>query len=81
MDKIHNIQKIGFDKDWFLITVDNQNIKVEISKISKKLFVASEKDRLDYHISPSGYGIRWPAIDEDLSIMGILKVILKPNLA
>jgi hypothetical protein len=27
-----------------------------------------------YEISPSGYGIRWPLIDEDLSIDGLLGV-------
>lgn len=75
MDKIHNIREIKFDKDWFFITIDDQNYKIRISNISKKLSGASDQERLDYHISPSGYGIHWPAIDEDLSIPGILKSI------
>ncbi|MBX7175313.1 MAG: DUF2442 domain-containing protein [Saprospiraceae bacterium] len=31
---------------------------------------ASDADRRDYQLSPSGYGIHWPKLDEDLSING-----------
>jgi len=32
-----------------------------------------------YEISPSGYGIHWPLIDEDLSIDGLLGVKHRPG--
>jgi hypothetical protein len=35
---------------------------------------ASETERKKYEISPSGYGIHWPLIDEDLSIDGLLGI-------
>ncbi len=34
-------------------------------------------ERAMYRISPSGYGIHWPLIDEDLSINGILRDFAK----
>jgi hypothetical protein len=81
MNKIHNIQEIRFDNDFFIIKVDNQTYKVKIAGISQKLANANEKERSEYTISPSGYGIHWPAIDEDLSIEGILKTIPQRHVA
>lgn len=37
-----------------------------------KLKNASEGEKAHYEISPSGYGVHWPLIDEDLSALGIL---------
>jgi hypothetical protein len=81
MEKIHNIQEIRFDQEYFIIKVDNQTYRVRIAEISLKLANANEKERLEYSISPSGYGIHWPAIDEDLSISGILKTIPHRHMA
>ena len=41
--------------------------------VSPKLKFASADERNFYKISPSGYGIHWPLIDEDLSINALLK--------
>lgn len=58
-----------------LIIVKNGQIKVVDLKIaSSKLLNASEGERNLYRISPSGYGIHWPLIDEDLSIEKLLKL-------
>ena len=36
-------------------------------------FSEATKDQLEnYEISPSGYGIHWPDLDEDLSVLGLL---------
>jgi len=73
MEKAYNITNIKFESDYMIITIDNQTIKLKLWDISERLFNASEKERNDYKISPSGYGIHWQAIDEDLSINGLLK--------
>jgi len=39
-----------------------------------RLAKASEVDRKIYRIAPSGYGIHWLTLDEDLSIQGLLKL-------
>ena len=44
-----------------------------LSDISDKLANATEQERMDFKISPSGYGIHWRLLDEDLSINGLLK--------
>ena len=44
-------------------------------KISNKLKNATDIERAFYKISPSGYGIHWPLIDEDLSVEAILKMV------
>jgi hypothetical protein len=40
--------------------------------ISKRFSDASTGEREKYEISPAGYGIHWPLIDEDLSIDGLI---------
>lgn len=37
-----------------------------------KLSDAAKEQLENYEISPSGYGIHWPDIDEDLSVLGFL---------
>nr|WP_253276482.1 DUF2442 domain-containing protein [Synechococcus sp. PCC 6312] len=34
-----------------------------------------------YQVSPAGYGIHWPLIDEDLSINGLLRIAQKSSVA
>lgn len=76
MDKIYYISNIQFDNEYMIIMLDNRNLKVRISEASAKLYKASETDKYDYKISPSGYGIHWNNLDEDLSINGLLKIAL-----
>ena len=56
-----------------ILKVDDKIILVSLAKVSKKLSLASELQRQFYKVSPSGYGIHWPLIDEDLSVEAILK--------
>jgi hypothetical protein len=70
----HNIESVTFDQNFICLEVDGKEIKIPISKASKKLEAANEIQRNLFTISPSGYGIHWPLIDEDLSIDSLLKV-------
>ena len=71
----HNIEAISFEQDLICLTIDGQVIKLRLSKVSKKLESANDIQRNLYTISPSGYGIHWPLIDEDLSVDSLLKNI------
>jgi hypothetical protein len=42
--------------------------------VSKKLELATDIQRNLFTISPSGYGIHWPLLDEDLSVDFLIKV-------
>ena len=72
MEKLHNITDIRFENEFIILKVDGQLIKLNISKVSKKLTNASLEEKNEFTISPSGYGIHWPKIDEDISIDGLL---------
>lgn len=73
MEKTHHISEVRFDKDYFILIVDNQTLKLKIEQISEKLARATEEQKQDFRISPSGYGIHWRQLDEDLSVNGLLK--------
>ena len=74
MNKHHNIQSLDFDAQWMIVTVDGQTVRLPIAETSQRLANASETERKIYQVSPSGYGIHWPTLDEDLSIDGLLKL-------
>jgi hypothetical protein len=74
MNSYHQIENIKFEDDILYIMIDGKQYSFQIEDISKRLFQATELERNSYNISPSGYGIHWPIIDEDLSIDGLLGI-------
>jgi hypothetical protein len=72
MKKLHNITEVRFENEFIIIKVDGQIIRLNISEVSQRLANASDEDKNEYSISPSGYGIHWPKIDEDISINGLI---------
>ena len=79
MRKRHVIEKVSFDRDKLVLDVDGQVHTFNLSKISRRLANASSVDRERFEISPSGYGIHWPLIDEDLSIDALLGIRHSPR--
>lgn len=69
----HKIETILFNQDCIIINIDGNELTIPLIKLSERLKSATEVERSMYRISPSGYGIHWPLIDEDLSIDGILR--------
>jgi hypothetical protein len=67
------IQNVTFDKDNMNLKIDGEIISVQLDKISPKLKVADDFQRQFFKISPSGYGIHWPLLDEDISIEVLIK--------
>ena len=74
MKKYHSITDVRFEGDTLILTIDGEIVQYPISQISSVLQNASDTERKNFEISPSGYGIHWPQLDEDLSIDGLLKV-------
>ena len=62
-----------------ILTIDGQEKALQVSERSPALQNASEKEKNLFEISPSGYGIHWPLLDEDLSIDGLLGVVHRPK--
>jgi len=73
MIAIHSIEKVSFEGNFITLQTDGEALILHLDKLSTKLFKANKMERELYKISPSGYGIRWPLIDEDISIEAILK--------
>ena len=79
MKKYHNITELKFTTDKMILSVDKEDFEFLISDISERLLRASGEERNHFEISPSGYGIHWPLIDEDLSIDGLLGIVHSPQ--
>lgn len=74
MDKIHNIKNIKIDGDIMIITIDKTEHNINLCDHSARITSASIEQRTNFIVSPSGYGIHWPDLDEDLSIDGLIGI-------
>jgi hypothetical protein len=48
-----------------VVTLENGSVSIPWEKCSQRLAHASLAERNRAELSPSGYGIHWPPIDED----------------
>ena len=78
MSKLHEIGRIQFSDSCMTLEIDGEEKQYNLNDVSPALAKASELERMTYHISPSGYGIHWPLLDEDLSIDGLLEIVHCP---
>jgi NAD(P)H-hydrate repair Nnr-like enzyme with NAD(P)H-hydrate epimerase domain len=56
------------------LTVDGRTYRINLADHSRKLADASAQQKRHFEVTPSGYGIHWPDLDEDLSIDGLIGV-------
>ena len=69
---MHDVQMIDFEGTKMVLTVDGQVYRVDLPSDSARLANAKDAARRSYSVSPSGYGVHWPVIDEDLTIDGLI---------
>lgn len=74
MDKAHNVQNVSISGCVLTIQVDGVSYTIDLAKQSPCLAQATQEQRDHFEISPSGYGLHWPDIDEDLSIDGLIGI-------
>jgi len=79
MKPYHDVKGIQFIKDQLVLKIDGKERAYNLKVISTALLGASDIERITFEISPSGYGIHWPLIDEDLSVDGLLGVVHSPD--
>ena len=72
------IEDIRIKHGMLSLIVDGQAISKSIVDVSAKLAKASEQQLALFEVSPSGYGIHWPLLDEDISVDGLLGVSHAP---
>ena len=75
MKPYHEVRDLRFSEDYMVLTIDGNEKRLRISEVSSALGKASDREKNTYEISPSGYGIHWPLIDEDLSVDALLGVV------
>ena len=56
-----------------IVILDNGSVSIPWERCSERLARASLLERSQAELSPSGYGIHWPLIDEDLAIGPLLR--------
>ncbi len=78
MKKYHEVAGIEFTDSTMILEVDGKRHEFKLKEISKLLSKATMEERKKFEVSPSGYGIHWPLIDEDLSIDGLLEIVHSP---
>jgi hypothetical protein len=48
------------------LEVDGRRLSFPLAELSDRLTASTPEQQRVFEVSPSGYGIRWPLIDEDL---------------
>lgn len=75
----HVVKDISVKNRKLSLEIDGQRHTFELDDVSKLLATASAEEAANFEVSPSGYGIHWPLIDEDISIDGLLGVQHSPS--
>ena len=79
MGRHHKIENVTIEKGILSLSVDGSSLQINLEDVSGLLANAKEEEQQEFEVSPSGYGIHWPLIDEDLSIDGLLGIEHKPG--
>ena len=78
MTRYHHVENVRIEHGRMTLVVDGRPISQSLAELSPALAKASEQELSNFEVSPSGYGIHWPLIDEDVSIDGLLGVSHAP---
>ena len=79
MKRYHHVESVHIEKGILSLIVDGNIIQRNLKELSPLLARANEEEQKEFEVSPSGYGIHWPLIDEDISIDGLLGIVHKPS--
>lgn len=72
MNRAHDIQQVSVSGTTLHLRVDGKDYQVDLARISERLRNATQRQRENVEVSPSGYGLHWPDVDEDLSVDGLI---------
>ncbi len=80
MNKFHDVRNLNFKGNRLTVEIDGEVGEYDLNDVSQRLSGASDMERMIHEVSPSGYGIYWPLIDEDISVDGLLGIVHQPEL-
>jgi hypothetical protein len=55
-----------------VIVLEGREVQVPWPRCSGQVAKATTAQRMDCRLSPGGYGVHWPQIDEDVSVGGLV---------
>ena len=58
-----------------IVVTESGSVSIPWEKCSERLASASQIERDRTLLSPSGYGIHWPLVDEDLAVGPLLRAV------
>jgi hypothetical protein len=74
----HTVADVRIANGILFLNVDGKPLQQPLREVSKRLADAGEAELGLFEVSPSGYGIHWPLLDEDISIDGLLCIVHIP---
>ena len=75
MERAHEVTSVSIAGTLLRLCVDGRFYEKDLAGESKRLATATSEQLARFEVSPVGYGIHWPDLDEDLSIDGLLGVV------
>ncbi len=73
MKKVHSIRTIEAEDDYLHLVVEGKSYRLRWQDCSPRLAMTTPAQRKHFEVSPAGYGIHWPEIDEDLAITPLVE--------
>ena len=64
---------IATTDDELVIRLAGRDVRIRWESCSPVLAAATTEQRRRAELSPGGYGIHWPMLDEDISVGGLIK--------
>ncbi|MBI2817629.1 MAG: DUF2442 domain-containing protein [Acidobacteria bacterium] len=81
MQKIEAVTATAIEitRDSLILVLADRRVRIPWERCSATLASATELQRSTAALSPGGYGIHWPLLDEDLSISGLIRDAEEPS--
>lgn len=73
MEKLYDVSEVALQGYSLSFKVNGVPVTCNLTKVSKTLAQAAPEQVAHMIIDPVGVGFHWPALDEDLSVTGILR--------
>ena len=72
LETIALAKKVTAAEEGLVIETEEGAYRVDWASCSRRLATANSLERNTFELAPSGYGIHWPLIDEDLTVGPLL---------
>ncbi len=73
MEKLYDISDVALNGHILSFKVNSISVTCDLARVSDVLAKATKEQVTNMIVDPVGVGFHWPALDEDLSVNGILR--------